>query len=106
MGPLDGKRLAPKEVLPDDLDIRTVLPVDPEDVEHGKFSLPEQEENFENLRHHRPALGHPERSSFKHEVVLHIDDQECGSLHLVTSHKTSGFGYKYYVLLRAIAGSS
>jgi hypothetical protein len=43
---------------------------------------PERIEDFPDVRDDGTGACHPEGPVLKDEIVLHIDNQQCGSLHM------------------------
>ena len=82
-GILHGKRLFPEEFLAGDLDIGTVAGGLSRYGRAGD-SCPECREHITDLRDYGTGRCHPEGPAFQDEIVLHIDDQQCGFLHGVS----------------------
>jgi len=74
-GPLNGKRLFFKEILPEDFDIGTVPAVDPENMENRVISCTKLPEYLKDPRDYGPGLCHVERSAVQDEIILHINDE-------------------------------
>jgi hypothetical protein len=72
----DGKGLLMEKLLSDDLHVRTVRPVHPQDMEDQQLSFPEFGQHRLDLWYNGRGPGNSERFFLQHEIVLHIDDEQ------------------------------